>query len=439
MKSVKEFDDRILTVMGGPHAILVPEDLADCYADVAVATEGEEAFRDLVEAFEHGRDLAAVPGLVLFRDGAVVRTERRLLIRDLSQLPLPLRSLTRRYRSQYFRGEWKPLAGSYTERGCAYHCTFCCTWLLGGASYRLRGVEATLRDLASIDEHYVFMAEDDSMFVPEYSSALCDAILASGIRKEYQFYGRSDHVVSHPQLYEKWKSAGLKQLLIGMEMTTDQDLAKVHKQNTIRHNEEAVKFLTSIGVEVISYFMVDPSTYTEKEFGDLRRYVTGLGLSHPIFFIMTPLPGTQLYRERYREIVADSYDLFDFYHLVIEARLPVPEFYRQFINLYRDCYSARSSGVEENSSFSPEVVARLVARLEQEYEPQLRAGAEVDGMAGGVIGPGRGSLPGKPLGRGPMRFKPAWRKWPARAHAGLGAMGDGSASESPVKLPGAGV
>jgi hypothetical protein len=200
-----------------------------------------------------------------------------------------------------------------------------------------------------------------------------------------------------------------------------------------------VKFLTSIGVEVISYFMVDPSTYTEKEFGDLRRYVTGLGLSHPIFFIMTPLPGTQLYRERYREIVADSYDLFDFYHLVIEARLPVPEFYRQFINLYRDCYSARSSGVEENSSFSPEVVARLVARLEQEYEPQLRAGAEVDGLGGGVIGPRRGSLPGKALGRGPMRFKPAWRKWPAREHAGWGATGDGSASESPVKLPGAGV
>lgn len=377
-KRAKEINPEIITIAGGPHAILVPEDFSGYATDLAVATEGEEAFQDVIHYLDAGKDLAEVPGLVLFRDGQSTRTPRRQLMPRIGELPLPARHLTAKYRPHYFRGEWKPLAVSYTERGCAFSCTFCSTWLLGGAAYRTRGVDTVIRDLQSLDEDFVFMAEDDSMYNREYSNALADAIIESGIKKKYQFYSRSDHIVANPDLYAKWKKAGMGLLLIGMEMATDDDLDKIHKENTIENNAKAAKFLDSIGAEAISYFMVDPLTFTEKEFDRLTNYVIDLGLSHPIFFIMTPLPGTVLYTQQKQHIVNTNYDFFDFYHCVFQTKLPLGEFYQRFINLYKDCYGIRNDETSNQSAFSGDVIRVLVQRLEKEYDSYIRGGLGIN-------------------------------------------------------------
>ena len=31
-------------------------------------------------------------------------------------------------------------------RGCPYRCTFCCTWIMGGKKFRIRGVDIFLKD-----------------------------------------------------------------------------------------------------------------------------------------------------------------------------------------------------------------------------------------------------------------------------------------------------
>ena len=375
MAQVKEFDPSIVTVMGGPQPILSPETLIGHNCDVAVTMEGEMAFRDLVQALEQGDNLHSVPGLALYEDGQLRRTARRPLIADLGTLKLPKRSLTAEWRQNYFRGQWKPLAASFTTRGCNFRCNFCCTWLIGGAAYRTRGIKACLEDLASIQEDYVFMAEDDSMFDVEYSEQLADAIIASGIKKHYQFYSRSDLVVSRPDLFQKWKKAGLDLVLIGMEMADDGGLVSINKENNTDNNERAAKILKQIGIEVIAYFMVDPATFTADHFKRLTDYVITQQLTHPVFFIMTPLPGTAQYRERYDMVATDNLELFDFYHCVVESKLPLGEFYRRFIDLYKDCYGARPEGAKQSSAFSSSVVDALVTRLEQEYAPYMTLGS----------------------------------------------------------------
>lgn len=400
MRQVKEFNPRIVTVAGGPQAILAPEILQGRHFDVAVTTEGELAFAELVDALEQGKDLRSIGGLALFDYQGVAgisRTERRPLIADLSRLALPDRSLTARYRNRYFRGEWKPLGASYTTRGCHFRCTFCCVWILGGAVYRTRGIDTCLQDLASMKEDYVFMAEDDSMFDIKYSNALADAIISSGLRKSYQFYSRTDLVVSQPELFAKWQKAGLRLLLLGMEMASDGELEAVNKQNSTDNNEKAAKILQSMGIEAISYFMVDPATFTPDHFKRLRDYVVNLGLSHPIFFIMTPLPGTTQYRQRNDIVRTDNLDLFDFYHCVVETKMPLGEFYRHFIDLYRDCYQARSDGTAHSSAFSSTVVDRLVKRLEEEYAPYI------NGQGLQYLGERSQQEPLFPL-----KFKPGW-------------------------------
>jgi radical SAM superfamily enzyme YgiQ (UPF0313 family) len=79
-----------------------------------------------------------------------------------------------------------------------------------------------------------------------------------------------------------------------------------------------------------------------KEYIDaLYRYVCNMDLFQPVFTVLTPLPGTELY-ETYRERLAiTNYDFFDHVHSVLPTKLNRREFYAQFLNLYVKCYSYR--------------------------------------------------------------------------------------------------
>src|SRR4030042_5458715 len=66
---VKEFDQRITTVLGGYHASLCPHDFDHDFIDVIAVGEGEITFRELVAALEGQRGLAAVDGLIYRQEG----------------------------------------------------------------------------------------------------------------------------------------------------------------------------------------------------------------------------------------------------------------------------------------------------------------------------------------------------------------------------------
>ncbi len=51
--------------------------------------------------------------------------------------------------------------------------------------------------------------------------------------------------------------------------------------------------------------------------------------------MLTPLPGTKLYRDRFGELLTHDYSCFDTLHAVLPTRLGREEFYRNFANLYR--------------------------------------------------------------------------------------------------------
>jgi len=66
----------------------------------------------------------------------------------------------------------------------------------------------------------------------------------------------------------------------------------------------------------------------------LRDYVRERELSHVQYTVLTPLPGTLLYRDRYRELLTHDYRCYDTLHSVLPTRLPREEFYRHFAGLY---------------------------------------------------------------------------------------------------------
>jgi len=331
----------VLTVVGGHHATVRPEDFCHPCIDLVVAGEGVSVFRQIVERQANGRCFDGVPGLLQVRGQQLVGTPAPAET-DLDALPLPDRAISARYRHRYFCEWMKPLATIRTSKGCPFRCSFCALWRLTDGRYLTREPERVLAELRTVVEPNVFFADDESMVNVKGLERLADLIAQEGIRKRYFLYGRSDTIVRHPELLQKWRSIGLARVFMGLEFFRNSDLDAVNKRTSVAENERAVRILDDLGIEAYVNFMVLPS-FSREDFRAFRRYCRSLPLSFAGFSVLTPLPGTQLFEDRQHEFITHDWDCFDFLHTVLPTRLPLAEFYAEFADLIQHAVSPRRS------------------------------------------------------------------------------------------------
>ena len=103
-------------------------------------------------------------------------------------------------------------------------------------------------------------------------------------------------------------------------------------------NNKAIQILKKCKINIIPHFIVRPE-YTASDFDELFSYVDYNHLFKPVFAVLTPLPGTELYEETKAGFYLHNYDFFDFAHSVLPTTLARKEFYSYLFNLYKKSYS----------------------------------------------------------------------------------------------------
>lgn len=331
--TLKSLDPAVRIVVGGHHATVAPDDFNLPSIDLVVIGEGVQSLREIVRSLEAGEDLGKIPGLGLVRAGGEMLQTAPRPYPALDSLPLPDRSLTRRYRHHYF-SEWlKPLASVRTSLGCTSRCNFCALWPITDGKYLRRTVASVIDELKTIEESNVFFCDDESMCDVRRMSELAQAIAEADLHKNYFLYARADTVVAHPELFAQWREIGLAQVFIGMESFSDARLARLHKEINVEQQQKAAAILHEMGIIAYANFMVD-TDFDQDDFSRLRTHVRQLGLKHVGFSVLTPLPGTELYRRRSQDLLTRNPELYDMVHAVLPTRLPLAEFYRQLLTLY---------------------------------------------------------------------------------------------------------
>ncbi len=324
--------------VGGLHASLNPSDFSNPAIDCVVIGEGEFGCSELVNAVRDGADLKQVRGLAINTPAGQHLTERRPPVVKMDDLPMPSRDLLpqdRRHR--YFFNFWKPLATIETARGCPYRCNFCSVWAFFEGRCRTKSPERVVAELALLKEKFVLITDDNFLLNVKRADAIADLLKARRIRKRYSFQARSDTIVKHPEIIAKWCEIGLSHIFIGFESIDQEELKAVNKRNSVETNEAALKIIHKHGISVTGAFIINPD-YGHREFERLRRYVSSHGINVPQFSVLTPLPGTDLFREIESKIVNKNYELYDFLHSVVPTRLDPAEFYKEFADLYRAAY-----------------------------------------------------------------------------------------------------
>jgi radical SAM superfamily enzyme YgiQ (UPF0313 family) len=360
LRRVKELFPDTITVVGGHHPSLMPEDCNEAFIDAVVIGEGEETLYEFVGACESKRSWEGVRGIAYrTKDGEFRINPNRDLI-DLDDLPIPVRSLTRHHRENrlYFRGNWRPLDCTITSRGCPNRCTFCGLWKINRGKYRARTPRLVADELESITAPNIKFTDDNTLDQVDNAFALADEIKRRGIKKRYELYGRVDTVVRRPDLVEKWREVGMELLLVGLEACDDQALKEMRKKTTAEMNKRAIEICRANGIELAAYLIVDPA-FDREDFRRLSEYVEQNNLTHPVFTILSPFPGTDLYNIVKENLVTEGFELIDFFHAVLPTRLPLDEFYEEFLGLYRRAYPFKNfikSIAQRKAVLSPRMI-----------------------------------------------------------------------------------
>lgn len=340
-REAKSYNPKIVTVVGGVHATVVPEDFCRPEIDIIVQGEGIETFRDVIDRLEEGRDLSEVPGLAFPEEEALRLGPARIIEQEsLDRLPFPRRDLTSHYRRKYYYLYHRPVTIMRTSLGCPFRCTFCFCWKINEGRYLVRSPESVAAELKTIETKEVYIVDDTFLLNRERLLELAEVIRRRDIRKEYLVYGRTDFIAANEDVIKEWAEIGLKAVIVGLEYTSDSELGKVNKLTTRDENDLAIEILQRNRIDIYGSFILG-TEYDKRDFRRLGEYIEEKKLFYLVLQPLTPLPGTEIFKE-YEHLLTverESFPIWDLSHLVLPSRLTHRQFYWQMAALY-----ARYSG-----------------------------------------------------------------------------------------------
>jgi len=371
----KNISPNILTVVGGHHPTIKPQDLYEDYIDVIVAGEGVHPFRKVCEAYERKTSFENIENIYYKANGKMVFTHKEEHP-ELDALPIPARNLTAHLRPQYhnyFLSRPIPFALARATLGCYFNCKFCAvTSMLGRKVYR-HSIDRIIEELQSIEEEYVYWVDDEFILDPEMAVLLAKEIEKAGIKKYHSFCARSDTILRSPQCIEEWAKIGLKEVLVGFETHREEELKKMRKGTTLSKNEEVIRIIHENNTFIRVNFIINQD-YTVDDFQKLIDYVKKLDLDMTRISVWTPLPGTDLFETERPNLLTENYNLFDFYHTVLPTKLPIKEFYKQMANSFKEI-SAMERQQGSDHQISPQdqwkftgMMFKMIQRLENGYQ-----------------------------------------------------------------------
>ena len=158
-KTAKLFNPQILTIAGGLHTSLSPNDFTDQSVDLILPGQSAYTFREVIEAKEKNIDFESIPGIIINKNGQLIKTKER--DKDFNSAKedflFPNRKLIERWRESYKVGNSPdPSTYIFTSLGCPYKCTFCSIWCQYKGKYLQRDVESIIDELKQIDDIQLF-------------------------------------------------------------------------------------------------------------------------------------------------------------------------------------------------------------------------------------------------------------------------------------------
>ena len=327
-RKIKRLSNQTITVVGGVHAEVVPEDFTSKYIDCIICSNPVETFIKIIDRVRAGGDIKEI-------EGTYVRRKKHIRTSSYNILP-PDRSSVKRYRKKYYYMFHNPCALIKTSLGCPYTCSFCFCKEITGGKYFARKIDEVMEELESIKEREIYIVDDDFLFNEDRLNLFCDELEKRNIHKRFLVYGRADFIASHEKVIGRLSRHGLSAVIVGVESVREKDLKDFNKRSSLENNEKAIRILQKYGIELYATMILQPD-FTKKDFRQIEDYIIGLNVSFVNLQPLTPLPGTEIYDDYKDKILVPrkDYAMWDLAHIVLEPKyMSIRQYYYQIIKTY---------------------------------------------------------------------------------------------------------
>ncbi len=292
---IKKIDPKVLIVVGGIHATVLPEEcLSAAGVDVAIRREGEITLSELLKCYRQGKSFEHLEGISFKRDGNFVHNPDRPVIEDLDILPPFPYDLFEKNRASY-----RDFGTVISSRGCPFDCIFCSQRAITGRRYRHFSNERVLSEIRTLVEKYkvdnIWFMDDNFVVNKQRVFSLLDGIIQAGFHKKSTFVAEMRGESATYELLNKMKEANFKIMSLGMETLVPRLLKVVEKGETVEENIRAVQMAHEVGLSTSTTFILGIPTETRKERLETVRKARKLPLDDARFNVAVPYPGTKLY------------------------------------------------------------------------------------------------------------------------------------------------
>ena len=327
-RKIKRLSNKTITVVGGVHAEVVPEDFASKYIDCIICSNPVETFIKIIDRVRAGEDTKEI-------EGTYAKGKKHVRTSSYNILP-PDRSSVKKYRKKYYYMFHNPCALIKTSLGCPYTCSFCFCKEITGGKYFARKIDEVMEELESIKEREIYIVDDDFLFNEDRLNLFCDELEKRNIHKRFLVYGRADFIASHEKVIGRLSRHGLSAVIVGVESVREKDLKDFNKRSSLENNEKAIRILQKYGIELYATMILQPD-FTKKDFRQIEDYIIGLNVSFVNLQPLTPLPGTEIYDDYKDKILVSrkDYAMWDLAHIVLEPKyMSIRQYYYQIIKTY---------------------------------------------------------------------------------------------------------
>ncbi len=260
----------ICVVMGGPHVTLLPEE-AGRYADVIFIGEAEGLWEQFLEGFVAGSYQS------VYRQTGTPSLE----------------NLTNSRKDLFHRHDHTS-GVLFATRGCPGQCDFCVIAVMYRHKLRKRPISEVASEYASFKGKVIIFWDDNIAADLEYAKGLFRAI--APYRKWWSSQA-SIHAGRDDEFLELAARSGCKQLFLGLESISQQSVTEVNKRfNRTEDYLRIVERIHSHGIAVQAGIIFGFDHDAPEIFEGTVRFLEEAGVQNATFNILTPFPGTPLFR-----------------------------------------------------------------------------------------------------------------------------------------------
>jgi radical SAM superfamily enzyme YgiQ (UPF0313 family) len=260
----------ICVVMGGPHVTLLPEE-ARQNADVIFIGEAEGLWEEFLKSFEAG---------------SYLRAYQQVTVPSIDNIPMARKELFHRH--DYTNGVL------FATRGCPSQCDFCTIAVMYRHKLRKRPIAEVAAEYSSFKGNVIIFWDDNIAGDMEYAKELFRAI--APCRKWWSSQA-SIHAGRDDEFLQAAAHSGCKQLFLGLESISQQSMAEVNKGfNRVEEYLQIIERIHSHGIAVQAGIVFGFDHDTAEIFKDTIDFLENAGVQNATFNILTPFPGTPLFR-----------------------------------------------------------------------------------------------------------------------------------------------